>query len=354
MKVVILTPEMRIGGTCRDAVEWANRLVAVGDEVTLIAQSSEGEGAARLAPGVRCEGLGGGRAVAAVFVLLRKLRRHPSAVILANAGTLAGLALIFRRLGLIRNKIVFVDPFNPADTFRRGAKTALIYRWLLWRVDAFVHLSAFAERAHLRLGLSKARSFVVPNIASAAHRVEVRALPGSPLRLIAVGRLDVIKGFDRLIQAFGRVVARWPGATLRIVGEGYDRPRLERLIREAHLSDSVQLVGYSADVAGELRRADLFVLPSLYEGMPNTLIEALGQGMRAIATPCRGSVRSLMHRLGAAELIIAEGAFADDLVRAIEAALAMPATAWADIHERHRAIFEPERNFLSLRKLLLP
>ncbi len=354
MKVVILTPEMRIGGTCRDAVEWANRLVAGGDEVTMIALSSEGEGAARLTPGVRCEGLGGGRAVASVFGLLRKLRRHPSAVILANAGTLAGLAIIFRRLGLIRNRIIFVDPFNPADTFRRGAKTAFIYRWLLWRADAFVHLSVFAERVHLSLGLSKAKSFVVPNIATESNEADVRALTGLPLRLIAVGRLDAIKGFDRLIRAFDMVVDRWPGATLRIVGEGYDRPRLERLIREANLSDSVQLVGYSADVPGELRRADLFVLPSLYEGMPNTLIEALGQGMRAVATPCRGSVRSLMYRLGAAELIIAESAFADDLLRAIEAALAMPVSAWADIHERHRAIFEPERNFLQLRKLLLP
>ena len=352
MKVLILTPEMRIGGTCRDAVEWANRLVVAGDEVTLIAQSSEGEGAARLASGVRCEGLGGGRAVASVFGLLRKLRRHPSAVILANAGTLAGLAIVFRRLGLIRNRIVFVDPFNPADTFRRGAKTALIYRWLLWRADAFVHLSAFAERVHLSLGLNKDKSFVVPNIAEAPTHVSGSVSPSSSLRLIAVGRLDVIKGFDRLIKAFGRVLARWPGATLRIVGEGYDRPRLEKLIREAQLSDAVKLAGHSEDVAGELRQADLFVLPSLYEGMPNTLIEALNQGMPVIASPCRGSVRSLMFRLGASEMIISEGAFAEDINRALEAALSLPQAAWADIHARHRSIFDAERNFQKLRQLL--
>lgn len=354
MKVVILTPEMRVGGTCRDAVEWSNRLVAAGDEVTLIAQSCEGEGAGRLAPGVRREGLGGGRAVASCFGLLRKLRSHPAAVILANSGTLAGLAVIFRHLGLIRNKVVFVDPFNPADTFRRGAKTALIYRWLLWKADAFVHLSAFAERVHLALGLPKERSFLIPNIATASSEVSVPTSAGSPLRLVAVGRLDVIKGFDRLIGAFGRVIARWPGATLRIVGEGYDRPRLERLIREAGLTDAVSLAGHSDDVVGELRRADLFVLPSLYEGMPNTLIEALGQGMRVVATPCRGSVRSLMHRLGAAELVISEGAFADDLTRTIEAALALSPSAWSDIHKRHRAIFDPERNFLKLKGLLKP
>jgi len=353
MKVVILTPEMRVGGTCRDAVEWANRLVAAGDEVTLIAQSCEGECVGRLAPAVRREGLGGGRAIGSALGLLRRLRQHPSATILANSGTLAGLAIIFRRLGLIGNRVVYVDPFNPVDTFRRGPKTAAIYRHLLWRADAYVHLSTFAERVHLALGLGRENSFVIPNISSTSGADPAPVLPGSPLRMIAVGRLDVIKGFDRLIAGFSRVVARWPGATLRIVGEGYDRPRLERLIREGGLSDAVKLSGHSDDVAGELRRADLFVLPSLYEGMPNALIEALNQGLRVVATPCRGSVRSLMHRLGAAELIVAEDAFAVDLVRAIEVALALSPSAWSDIRARHRVIFDPERNFLELRKLLL-
>jgi glycosyltransferase involved in cell wall biosynthesis len=114
----------------------------------------------------------------------------------------------------------------------------------------------------------------------------------------------------------------------------------------------VELIGHSDDIAGELRKADLFVLSSLYEGMPNTLVEALDQGMRVVATPCRGSVRSLMHRLGASEMLISEDGFADDLIRAIEAGLALDASAWAVIHARHREIFDNERNFRKLRELL--
>jgi glycosyltransferase involved in cell wall biosynthesis len=352
MKVLILTPEMRIGGTCRDAVEWANRLVGGGDDVVLVAQSATGEGAHRLSSSVKLEGLGGRRAILSSGCLLRLLRRYPDRAILANAGTLAGLAVIFRGLGLIKQKIVFVDPFNPADTFRRGWKTAAIYRYLLWHADTFVHLSKFAERIHLGLGLSEEKSSVIPNISSVGTSAASIAPAASPLRLVAVGRLDVIKGFDRLIRAFGRVVYRWPGAMLRIVGEGYDRTRLEQLIRDAGLGSSVKLVGHSDDVAGELRRADLFVLSSLYEGMPNTLVEALDQGMRVVATPCRGPVRSLMHRLGASEMLISEDAFADDLIRAIEAGLALDSSAWAAIHARHREIFDNERNFRKLRELL--
>lgn len=352
MKVIILTPEMRTGGTCRDAVEWANRLSAAGDEVILVAKSTEREGLRHLAAGVVFVSLGDVRSLWAAGRLLSLLRRHSEASILANAGTLAALAVAFRRLRLIRHKIVFVDPFNPADSFRRGCRTASIYRWLLWRADAFVHLSRFAENAHLRLGLPRGRSRCIPNISS---RTSARAVPrpvGSPLRFVAVGRLDVIKGFDRLIGAFGGILARWPGATLRIIGEGYDRPRLERMILEAGLSGSVELAGHSDDVAGELRVADVFILPSLYEGMPNTLVEALDQGCRVVATPCRGSVRALMRELGAAPMIVSERDFAADLPRAVDAAVALDEAGWAAIQRRHLEVFENERNFQSLRGLL--
>ena len=177
MKVLILTSEMRIGGTCRDAVEWANRLAGRGDDVVLIAQSATGEGVDRLSPAVKLEGLGGGRALLSAGRLLRLLRRHPEAAILANAGTLAGLAIIFRGLGLIGQRIIYVDPFNPADTFRRDRKTAAIYRHLLWRVDAFVHLSDFAERFHLKLGLCPDKSWQIPNISNRS----AEAASGRPL-----------------------------------------------------------------------------------------------------------------------------------------------------------------------------
>jgi glycosyltransferase involved in cell wall biosynthesis len=353
MKVLILTPELRIGGTCRDAVEWANRFVAAGDDVGLIALSAEGEGVGRLRPEVHRVGLGGGRAIASSLKLLGILRQHPSAVILANAGTLAGLAILFRGLGLIRNRIVFVDPFNPADTLRHDCKTRLIYRWLLWRADAFVHLSRFAERVHLAIGLTPTKSHLIPNVSSPRHRRTSPKPLGTPLRLIAVGRLDRIKGFDRLIRALKSIVVRRPGTTLRIVGEGCDRSRLEAIICESGMAAYVTLIGHSDNVAGELRDADLFVLPSLYEGMPNTLVEALDEGLRVVATSCRGTVRSLMYQIGASEMLIDEHVFEAGLGRAIDAALGLDDIAWGEIHARHRAIFDPDLNFNKLRNLLL-
>lgn len=352
MKVVILTSEMRIGGTARDALEWANRLVACGDTVLLVARSAEGGPARPLSPAVKLVGLGGGRAFFSSIRLLRILSSNPDAAILANAGSLAGLAILFRMLGLIRHRIVFVDPFNPANTFRSGWKAAAICRHLLWNADAFVHLSDFAERFHRKLGLRSVKSWQIPNItARSGDIIPVRPL-GAFLRCVAVGRLDKIKGFDRLIGAFGAVVARWPGATLRVVGEGYDRPRLEKAIREAGLSDCVVLVGHSDAVREELSQADVFILSSLYEGMPNALVEALDEGLRIVATPCRGGVNSLMHEIGASAMIVHEADFKGGLLRAMGAALSLDDQEWAKIHARYREIFDNKRNFEKLRQLL--
>lgn len=353
MKVLILTPELRIGGTCRDAVEWANRFADAGDQVVLLAQSVEGEGISRVRPEVRVLGLGRGRAITSSVRLLDIIRQYPSAVILANAGTLAGLAILFRDIGIIGNRIVFVDPFNPVDTLRRGCKERSIYRWLLWRADAFVHLSRYAERIQVALGLAKKRSHLIPNINSTNLPTARIGRLESPPRLIAVGRLDRIKGFDRLIRALPSVIARRPGTLLRVVGDGYDRSRLERIVQENGLKDSVSFAGHSDDVISELRNADLFVLPSLYEGMPNTLVEALNTGLRVVATPCRGTVRSYMYQIGAGKMLIDEQEFEADLCRSIDAAIEVDGVEWARIHAKHREIFDADRNFAELRKLLL-
>jgi hypothetical protein len=86
--------------------------------------------------------------------------------------------------------------------------------------------------------------------------------------------------------------------------------------------------------------------------MPNTLVEALDEGLRVVVTPCRGAVSSLMVRLGASAMVVPEDDFVNGLVRAIDASLSLDAAAWAEIHVRHREVFDNERNFQKLRQLL--
>ena len=101
----------------------------------------------------------------------------------------------------------------------------------------------------------------------------------SPI-ILGVGRLSKEKGFDRLVAAFASLKRCLPTAGMVIVGEGKQRSSLEFLLQQHGISDSVLMPGYSNNVASLLRKVDLLVMPSLTEGLPITLLEAM-----AIETP---------------------------------------------------------------------
>lgn len=114
-------------------------------------------------------------------------------------------------------------------------------------------------------------------------------------RLVAIGRLAPIKGFDLLLPAFAEASARVPGWTLEIWGEGPERPALEAQIRQLGLADRVRLPGQTDRPFEVLLAADLFVLPSRAEGFPNALAEAMACGLPVLSTDFGGAVLEMVE-----------------------------------------------------------
>ncbi|UCD29746.1 MAG: glycosyltransferase [Planctomycetota bacterium] len=106
--------------------------------------------------------------------------------------------------------------------------------------------------------------------------------------IIWTGRLDPVKGFEEMLSAFGQVCTTIQ-ARLAIVGEGPYRPTVERLIRENGLSEHVLMLGMRSDVPALLQTADVFLLCSRTEGLPNSLLEAMAAGLPVVATDVAGS-----------------------------------------------------------------
>lgn len=117
--------------------------------------------------------------------------------------------------------------------------------------------------------------------------------------VIAVGRLDVQKNFDMLINAFKGVTTEFPDYNLKIYGEGTERTNLENLIDKLELNDSVKLCGASKDVLKEVAKAELFVMSSNFEGFPNALLESMAIGLPVISTDFfSGTARELIDDNG--------------------------------------------------------
>jgi glycosyltransferase involved in cell wall biosynthesis len=122
-----------------------------------------------------------------------------------------------------------------------------------------------------------------------ACRRELGAHPGGPL-LLSVGRLVGHKGHATSIDAMPLVLRTFPSAVLAIAGSGPLRRTLEAHIERLGLEDRVRLLGPRPDVPALLSAADLFVFPSLYEGLGIALMEALAAGLPAVASRIQTSL----------------------------------------------------------------
>lgn len=126
------------------------------------------------------------------------------------------------------------------------------------------------------------KSVVIPNVVpphaqlSVDHRQERKVI-------IGVGRLVPQKGFDLLIEAFAQSQSRHSGWELHIFGDGPEKGKLHDIIRRRRLQRSVFLRGFTSTVTQHLDQADIFAIPSKYEGWGLSLTEAMSAGL-----PCIG------------------------------------------------------------------
>lgn len=112
--------------------------------------------------------------------------------------------------------------------------------------------------------------------------------------VITVGRLIKQKGQWHLIRAFKEVVKELPDAKLIILGRGELQEYLKNVIKINQLDKNVYLCGFKENPYKYMQHSDIFVLPSLYEGMPNVILEAMSCNLPIIATNCEGGNKEIL------------------------------------------------------------
>lgn len=151
-------------------------------------------------------------------------------------------------------------------------------------------------------------------------------VPGEPrdsesgVRLLAVGNLTAIKGHRVLVDAMGSLVESIPGVSLDLVGDGELREELEERARASGVAGHVRFRGRVSrqDVAEMMRRADLLVLPSLWENLPCVLLEATSTGLPVVATRVGGTVEIVDTTNGQLVEPDSETALVDGIVQVIK------------------------------------
>lgn len=151
-----------------------------------------------------------------------------------------------------------------------------------------VNAQAIADVLTTRERLDPAKIRVLENGVDLSRFAQV-VPPSGPPRLICVARLDPIKAHVDLLAALPPLLARWPALTLDLVGDGPMRGPLEEKARALGVAGSVRFLGARTDVPQLLAGAHVFVLPSLSEGMPGSVLEAMASGLPVVATRVGGT-----------------------------------------------------------------
>jgi glycosyltransferase involved in cell wall biosynthesis len=154
-------------------------------------------------------------------------------------------------------------------------------------------VSRAVARHAVQLGVSPDKLDVIPN------GVDLSRFTPSPedasdrtnhhFTIIFIGRMVFNKGPQYLVDAAPLVLAAIPNARFLMVGDGVERPRLERRVHQLGIDHAFRFTGGIHDVSPLLRASDVCVRPSLSEGMPLTVLEALASGIPVVATPVGGT-----------------------------------------------------------------
>ena len=212
--------------------------------------------------------------------------------------------------------ISFVDKTNVLvllATFGLGPRVVVSERidplrhrigwtWQGLRRLLYIRASAVVVQSHRVVGwaqtfLPRGLVYSIPNpveVAPPGKKKDHYALPAGR-SIVAMGRLTRQKGYDLLLRAFAVCAPKHPEWCLVIFGEGEERHQLGTLAKQLGIANRVILPGLAENPTVVLRKADLFVLSSRFEGFPNALLEAMACGLPVVSFDCPCGPREIIR-----------------------------------------------------------
>jgi glycosyltransferase involved in cell wall biosynthesis len=286
---------------------FGGELVSRGYAVDLVLANLEGALRDVIPKGVRVVNLNSPRMMRAIPKLIRYLRgAHPRALYstITHANIAATCAA---RIAGIRTPVVVRQSNTPLSETKDSFGRLLVSRLIPASypcADAIIAVSEGVQEELVALNSAlKSRSHVLPTpVLTEEMMTQAQQDPqhawfvdNSVPVILSAGRLKPHKGMFELIRAFKRVRDLRP-VRLVILGEGSDRPRLEREIARLGLQADVDLAGFRPNPFPFMQRSAVFVLASHYEGLPNVLVQAMSVGTPIVATDCRSGPAEILER----------------------------------------------------------
>lgn len=316
IKVCYLIGSLKIGGAQRHLVKLLNALDRSRVEPVLVLFKEEGDLISEIRRlqipiyELSINKLYGLHSISCLYKFVKYLREQDIDVL----HTFIWQANFFGAVaGIIARKKVVISKRSTNDWMT--APYLMISRLTNMLADKVSVVSEdVAKTVRERERASEAKLFVVPNGVDLPGKIDVEkkealqkelVISDRAIKVGVIASLVPVKGHIYFIDAIRKVVNEYPEIQVLLVGDGILRSELEARVHQLGIDDNVQFLGYRNDVEGILGLLDIFVLPSLEEGMSNAVLEAMAHGLPIIVTDAAGSFEIVEN--GKSGIIVQKG-----------------------------------------------
>lgn len=309
LRVLHVVPDLLFGGLQRLVVQLVNRSPSIGIDAHVLVLGEVGPLASAVLDPSRVHRMGRQSrwSLLRPTALAGTIRELAPDVVHSHSGVwykaakaarLAGVRLVVHT----DHGRMTPDPWSARLVDRLGSRVTDLVIAVSDAVAGRLRDGVVADPERIRVILNGVDTDELRPGAAPDLRAELALPPGAQV-IGSIGRLEPIKGYDLMVEAFA-LLGRSPeasGAYLVIAGDGAERPALEARVRELGVGGSVRLLGWRQDVASLLATFDVFALTSRSEGTSVSLLEAMSAAVCPVVTDVGGNAAvlgpDLAHRL---------------------------------------------------------
>jgi len=304
--ITFVLPTLEIGGAEKMTLNLIQGLLNFSYKIDLILINAKGPLLKYVPKGCNIINFKLKHTLFSLFKFIKYLRNETPIVLISSLTHLNIITIISILISRVKTKLIIMEQANLTSVTKNNNLkvkiVSILAHFLYKRANFIIAVSECVKEDLLKkiLGIENKIRVIynpIPNndmfLMSSEPVYHKWFLKKNIPIILSIGRLAKEKNYSTLLQAF-KLVKNVVRCKLVIIGDGPERENLENLAKNLQINEDLWMPGFDVNPYKYMSKSDIFVLTSIYEGLPNVLIEALALGLPLVSTDCESGPREII------------------------------------------------------------